>query len=49
MGLKDMFGLEALFADARSDGKENLTAAKKTSKGGVDTPTARPITDFFKA
>ena len=49
MGLKDMFELEALFADARSDGKENLTAAKKTSKGGADTPTARPITDFFKA
>lgn len=49
MGLKDMFGLGGLFADARSDGKENLTAAKKTSKGGVDTPTARPITDFFKA
>ena len=49
MGLKDMFELEALFAGARSDGKENLTAAKKTSKGGADTPTARPITDFFKA
>jgi len=49
MGLKDMFGLGGLFADARSDGKENLTAAKKTSKAGVDTPTARPITDFFKA
>ncbi len=49
MGLKDMFELEALFASARSDGKENLTAAKKTSKAAADTPTARPITDFFKA
>lgn len=49
MGLKDMFELEALFADARSDGKENLTAAKKTSKAATDTPAARPITDFFKA
>ncbi|DBA66941.1 TPA: hypothetical protein ACH3X2_002055 [Trebouxia sp. C0005] len=49
MGLKDMFELEALFADARSDSKENLTAAKKTSNVAADTPTARPITDFFKA
>lgn len=49
MGLKNMFTLGTLFADARSDGKENATAARKPGKAIADSPAARPITDFFKS
>ncbi|KAL3135648.1 hypothetical protein ABBQ38_006129 [Trebouxia sp. C0009 RCD-2024] len=50
MGLKHMFLTDALFADARTDGKENLAAPRKACKVGADdTPGSRPITDFFTA
>ncbi len=48
MGLKDMFAHEALFADARSEGKENVTAVKKSGKATAESPGARPITYFFR-
>ena len=50
MGLKTMFLTDALFADARTDGKENVAAPRKACKVGADdTPGSRPITAFFKA
>ena len=50
MGLKSMFLTDALFADARTDDKENVAAPRKACKVGADdTPRSRPITAFFKA
>lgn len=48
MGLKNMLLSDALFAEARNDGKENVVAPRKACKVGVDdTPGSRPITDFL--